>query len=418
MSSAYRDIWCGRIVKLQRSLCTVLVLSALFASVITAAGAASPASAAAVSGDSEADRAPLSRQEARLAKETSKAIEDHFHIVYDPAVKTRLDIIVSRLRPYLSRKLDYDIKVIDHEMINAFAIAGGQMYVSTGMLDFVKSDLELAGVIAHEMVHADRGHVVKQMERYNSVSLITLAAAVAAIAGGAGGAPIFLANTLQAAVMGHYSIEMEREADAFGIDVMVSAGYEPSGMLTLQERLKIEAMRHPQVDLGVYNTHPEHDERTAAAEKYMKEHGILPNRKLSLGLLRTSIRRSGEAHSRAESLFIDDVEIVRVASTDRASAAVRAFADKLDASLRLETPPFDIRVDHGVGGRAFYIGSKNVLSAADVPSLCIIEEKMDKVGEEELDIIRSRVLDALNAARRQHPLADLYSCMMMVPNNG
>lgn len=170
------------------------------------------------SGDVATEATP---QEIKIGKKGIEQIEKNWTILKNPVHQARVDTIVGRLKPYMERNLSYDVRIADHEMINAFALAGGTMYVTTGMLDFVKSDLELAGVIAHEMVHADRKHVITQMARNERMTLLAIAAIIASK--GEGGAMI-AANAVQVAVMGAYSIDIEKEADARGIDALVKAG--------------------------------------------------------------------------------------------------------------------------------------------------------------------------------------------------
>lgn len=363
-----------------------LVLSILaIVSLFFAAGAAEAAPA--VSSDDSVVSSDATAQETRLRRQTERAIAEHFNILHDPVKQTRVERIVERLRPYMERSLDYRVSIIDHEMVNAFAIAGGGMYVATGMLDFVRSDLELAGVIAHEMIHADRNHVIKQMARNQRMTLLALAAMIAS----KGNAPIMMAaNALQIAIMGQYSIDIERESDARGIDALGRAGYDPVGMLTLQERMQEESLKRPPINFGIYQTHPETKERIAAAEKYIEQSGRVVNRKLALGVLRTRVERSEDL-----TLLTMDGDVLLASSDDAAMDSYTEIAHRIDGDLRLETPPFDVRVEGSGTSRALYIGPRRIATARDA-------------GVGDPDILRSRIHDALTVARRTHPLADYF----------
>jgi hypothetical protein len=340
--------------------------------------------------ESESISYDVTPEEAKLARRGAEEVERAMRVIVDPALQARVEMIVGRLKPCMERNLPYDVKIVDHKMVNAFALAGGPIYVTTGMLNFAKTDLELAGVLAHEMAHADRKHIITQMARNDRMTLLALAAMIASRGKGAA---IIAANALQVAVMGAYSIDIEKEADAIGIQVLHRAGYNPTGMLTLQERLQEESLKRAQVDPGIYQTHPDIEERIAAAVKYMEDNGLPINRKYPLALLRTGT----EVISDDLCLTLDGQPIWRGADDDATKELFERAASLLWETLQLETAPYDIRVSDSPSGKALYIGGKKLASAGEVPE-----------GADTLDSLRQNILDALNTAKRSHPLADFF----------
>jgi len=350
----------------------------------------SSADAAAVSGDVDAPASgDMTKEEWKLARRGAEEIEKSLVVVHNPVLQARVDTIVNRLRPHMTRDLPYDAKILDWKIVNAFALAGGPMYVTTGMLDFVKTDSELAGVVAHEMAHADRKHVIAQMARNNRM---TIAAILIAIAGASEGsaAPMMLGGALQTVMMSTYSIEMEKEADAVGIDVMSRAGYNPAGMVTLQERLEVEKLKRPEF----FNpSHPEAKERIAAAVRYMEENDIPLHRKYALGLLRPEVRAaSGD-------IFLDlDGEAAWRGRDDAATAALfHRVANDLWMYLQLETAPYDVRVERLNNVAAFLIRGRTIAREDELPA-----------GADSLESLRQGVHDALTRSRRSHPLANYF----------
>lgn len=341
------------------------------------------------SSDDAVRHTDATQQEVKLGRRTHEAITEQFTFVADPIRRARVAAIVNRLTPFMERDLDYAYEVVEHEMANAFSIAGGRIYVTTGMLDFVRTDHELAGVIAHEMVHADRKHVILQMARNKRMTLLAIAAMIASKGHGAA---IMAANALQVAVMGAYSIDLEKEADGRGIDALARAGYEPVGMLTLQERMMEEAMHRPQIDWGIYQTHPDAKERIAAAERYIIDHGYKLDRKRSLGCLRTKVETNGDVCS----LMIDDTVIISADETSETMTALKSAADMIDNDLSLETAPFDVRVEIAGESRSLYIKSRRIISESVLPFGTTIDD------------VRARVHDALSKARSSHPLAEYF----------
>ena len=352
---------------------------------ITGAACAAPVP---VSGD--ATLYETTAEERKLAEKTEAEIVKHFQFTNNPVHRTRVEVIVNRLKPYMRRNLPYKAFIIDHKMINAFAIAGGNMYVSTGMLEFVRTDLELAGVIAHEMVHADRNHVIVQMARNERMTLLAI---LAAVASKGQGAAMLAASALQVAVMGSYSIDIEKEADALGIEALQRAGYNPVGMLTLQERLLEEDLKRPHFEMGIYQTHPDTDERIAAAAKYMDDHDIPVNRKYSLGLLRASV----DTVAGATVLKLDDEIVWRGEDDEPTRLLFKRVAGDLWKYLQLETIPYDIRAGSLGGEGALLVAGKVVVREAE------LLPGMDSLSE-----LRERIQSFLTSARRAHPMADYF----------
>lgn len=354
------------------------------------AGAVTAAPAAPSEHGEEPVSSDATPQELKLAKKSIEQIEKRWTVVKNPILQARVATIMRRLEPYMSRKLNYEVRIVDQEMVNAFSLPGGTMYVCTGMLDFVKTDLELAGVIAHEMAHADRKHVITQVARNNRMTLLGIAALIAS----RGQAPVLvMTEALQVAVMGAYSIDIEKEADAIGIDALVKAGFNPVGVLTLQERMDEESLKRAYFDPGIAQTHPDTKERIAAAAKYMADHRIPINRKYALGTLRMDVTAvSGDL-----ALTIDGVPVWRGRDDEPTKALLSRVAASLRELLQLETAPYDIRVEGEGRAAALLLEGKRIVASRELPA-----------GLEPLLSLREGIQRAMNASKRAHPLADYY----------
>lgn len=134
----------------------------------------------------------------------------------------------------LERPLPYNLKVIKDKNPNAFCIPGGTIYITTGMIKFVRSEDELAAVLSHELVHANRAHLVAQIERGQKV---TLAALVAELTGSKKGAARLLNRVAKATADSSASYEMEREADTLSLQILQRAGYSVNAPLSLMENI-------------------------------------------------------------------------------------------------------------------------------------------------------------------------------------
>lgn len=334
------------------------------------------------------------KREIKMGRKSVAEIEKHLPRVLNPSVEAKLSMIASRLIPHMQRDLEYEVRIIEMEQPNAFSLPGGMTYITTGMLDFLKSEDEIAAVLCHEFVHADRAHGIVQARRNNSLNLLTLAGLIAATQAGEGGAGIAaMAGGIQTAMMNTYSIDLEKEADAMGIDILYRAGYNPAAMLTMMERMNVERLKRAQYELGIYQTHPETAERVEAALEYLHKKGIDIQRKNVVQKLRVNV---SEEDGRAV-LRIDSTEFLSAPAGEDSRALLDKTAKKLDETLELELLPYDIRVSGLDGERSLVIGRKTVLREDELLP-----------GMPELPALRDRVMEAINRARSGGILTDYY----------
>ncbi len=160
---------------------------------------------------------------------------------------------------------DYRFYVVDDRDINAFAAPAGHIYVHTETILKARSASELAGVIAHEVGHVARRHIAQNYNRQRNAKLGTdiLAAGVGMMAGGAAGNLASMGGGMAAmAYLNSFGREAEMEADAFAVEVMPRAGYDPNGLVSFFEMLLQEegGRRGP----TFLSSHPATSDRIAA----------------------------------------------------------------------------------------------------------------------------------------------------------
>lgn len=158
-------------------------------------------------------------------------------------------------------------------------------------------------------------------------------------------------------------MSLKKEADARGIDIMYRAGYNPAAMLTTMERLQVERMKRAYVDPGIFQTHPEVEERVKAALKYMKDNGIEVDRKDVVRKLKTEVLvKDGRAV-----LMIDGKTFADLTAGDGSVEFLNEMKMRLDDTLALELAPYDVTV-HGVpGDQALIVKGRIVLSEKEMP---------------------------------------------------
>lgn len=133
----------------------------------------------------------------------------------------------------ISRKeINYDFHLIDAEMVNAFALPGGQIFVFRGLVDFVESEAELASILGHEITHVDARHCIESFQAEMAAEKVA-----GTVLGDdrwlAGMAMRFASRIIQ----GGYCQYQEFEADARGLKFSADAGYDPSAAEKVMQRL-------------------------------------------------------------------------------------------------------------------------------------------------------------------------------------
>lgn len=174
-----------------------------------------------------------------------------------------------------SHLADWEFKftVLDDESINAFTTGGGYVYVHRGLLTYLNSEAELAGVLGHEIGHVTARHPVRRQTRGVLASVLATGAAIAT----GNSAVAQLANLGATAWIQGYGRENEMEADRLGLEYATKTGYRPEAMAEVfrvfkaQETFEInrarEEGREPMIYHGVFSSHPAPDARAIQAAK-------------------------------------------------------------------------------------------------------------------------------------------------------
>lgn len=210
---------------------------------------------------------PLGR-EAELGKQAAEEIEREIGFVRDASMQEYVESIGQRIARVASRPdLTFQFRILDSPEPNAFALPGGYIYVSRGLLVLANSESELANVLAHEIAHVEKQHALARMDRAAQTNWLTTLGILAAAALGGGGDAIGAIQAANASAVAAYSREQEREADQLGQELSLRAGWDPRGMAdflrSLENRARFEqgASRYT----GFFDSHPSTPERVALA---------------------------------------------------------------------------------------------------------------------------------------------------------
>lgn len=159
----------------------------------------------------------------------------------------------------------------DPETINAFALPGGQIFITVGLLKRLKTEDQLAGVLGHEIGHVIGRHSAQQMAKDELTSGL-LGAAVAATSdpynSNNSGA---IAQYVGKMITMKYGRSDELEADKFGVKYMLESGYDPNDMIAVMEILK-EASGGADRPSEFQSTHPDPDHRIIEIKRALEQY--------------------------------------------------------------------------------------------------------------------------------------------------
>lgn len=142
----------------------------------------------------------------------------------------------------------------DSQTINAFALPGGQIFITAALFNKLKNEDQLAGVLGHEIGHVVGRHSTQQMAKTELVAGIAQGAGVAMSDGSSNGG-MQIARMVGNLVTMKYGREDETEADRLGVKFMIDAGYDPEAMIGVMQILKASAGGGRQAE--ILSTHPD-----------------------------------------------------------------------------------------------------------------------------------------------------------------
>ncbi len=197
--------------------------------------------------------------ELKLGQETDDEIVEEHGLYNDPRMTSYLNGICRSLGKFSHRpNLNYQLKVLDVAVVNAFAVPGGYVYFTRGILATLDNEAELAGVMGHEIGHIAARHTAQQLSR---AQLAQVGVAVFEVIPGLSG----LAELGAGMLFLRFSRDNEKEADRLGVEYSTKAGYDATQMATFFEVL--ERMNPGSDRSGLpswFSTHPSPEDRVQA----------------------------------------------------------------------------------------------------------------------------------------------------------
>lgn len=334
--------------------------------------------------------AMASLEERELGRKFLLEARGQLPLITDPAVTDYVNEIAARLVKQLgAQEFDYRFFVVQSGQLNAFAVPGGNIFIYSGLLARVKSDDELAGVLAHEIGHVHGHHIVRMQSQgwaWNAAALLgMLLTAVNPVLGAAG---IAAAQTAQL----KYSRDFEQEADYLGLRYATEAGYDPHALASFFKELLAQQRLNPTNVPAYMLSHPLTEERVSKVDSIIaSEHLKSPPGRPAAGPQLAEVRAVTRAIAEPTDLVVDEYRKAAEANPNDAQAQfllgrVYQIVGQAEAARRSLERARELgagdRVDRALG--SLYVDLKREQEAKDALSRWLSHHPEDATARLEL----------------------------------
>lgn len=300
-------------------------------------------------------------REAEIGKQASAEIEAEFPLVQDKDALDKLQTLVQTIAVVSETPdMKYTCKILQTKEVNAYSVPGGTIlpngeiepgafiYVTQGLLGFLRSDHELAAVLAHEVAHEAHHHALRQLEEYSRHSRDALLGALVGILIGRGdpyavGLTYLAGQLVQAAKTHSYTITLEREADLAALEYLSKTDYSPVGLLTFLERLDALGVTDPN-DMGIFQDHPTLVERTVYVSERLSEMSIPINRREVAGGEWAVIANAQEGELTRHRILIGDEVIFDPAPDEKCEQRALDALKNINQLLKEGLETYEVQV--------------------------------------------------------------------------
>lgn len=233
-----------------------------------------------------------------------QVLQQYGGTVGDPALERYVQTVGMRLKDVSElAEIDFTFTVLDSEIVNAFALPGGYVYVSRGLLALAEDEAEVAGVIGHEIGHVTARHGAARQTTGGLLSggLTILGVLAGAAIGGESGANLLgqLGQTAGYGLVQTYSRSQEYEADRLGVRYLDRAGYDPEASADFLEALGTNSQL--QAKLAGRS-----GQQTSAIDQFFSSHPNAPDRVARAR--ERAAERPGTGSARNRDAFLDQID--------------------------------------------------------------------------------------------------------------
>ena len=210
----------------------------------------------------------------KMGRQYAQMVDSSSKLISDPVITEYVNRIGQNLVRNSDAQVPFTFKVIDSDVINAFSLPGGFVYINTGIIMAADEEAELAGVMAHEIAHVCARHATRQMTRSQYAGLATIP--LIFVGGGIGYAVYNAAGLGLPIAFMSFQRSFEAEADYLGLQYDYKTGYDPQAFISFFEKVQAEEKKKPGFMDKTFSSHPQTPDRIEASQKEIAT--ILPAR--------------------------------------------------------------------------------------------------------------------------------------------
>jgi Zn-dependent protease with chaperone function len=204
---------------------------------------------------------PLLQGETAVGNGVVRGIKRQAELVEDPLVVNYVNTMGQKLAALAGRQeFTYEFYVLADDTLNAFALPGGKIFVSSGAITRARSEAELAGLLGHEIAHAVLSHSFLRLTQGTAIANITQLLPNQTVG-----------QVASAATISRYSRDMEREADVLGTRILAKSGYAADGLFNLSRTLEALERGRP-TPAAWLASHPATPERVRYLQGLIQRH--------------------------------------------------------------------------------------------------------------------------------------------------
>ncbi len=328
-------------------------------------------------------------KEQKLGKKLSEDIEKKYEVVEDLNQNSLITEIGNKLAKASEiKEMEFHFRILKEDGPNAFSIPGGYIYVTYDLFDYIQSDDELAGILAHEIAHVIHNHALKQTRDNTKFTLLTILGVLLT------GEPdvAILGKLTTVTFLNQYSREYEEEADLTALDLLIKTRYNPVGFLTFLERLYTREMFKPELHLGIFQTHPETENRINYVKDKLKERGIDIDRRATTDYLKVNTKYIFEESLCTGTISIDNIPILNLSFPIGHELYLKIIetAQNLDKFISINLVPYEINVSEEGTTSTLLIRNNKIISLDNSETAFI-----DKSSREVLTETQNKIRQAL-----------------------
>ena len=214
--------------------------------------------------------------EIALGKQLAQEVDRSAKFITDPVINEYVNRVAQNLVRNSDARVPFTVKVIDSDVVNAFALPGGFFYVDSGLVLRADTEAELAGPMAHEIAHVCARHGTKTATKGDITQIAMIPAMIFIPYTWAGYAIYQGMNFMIPLTFLKFTRDQERQADYLGTQYMWKAGYDPNAFVSFFEKVEAIEKKEPGTIPKVFATHPPTPDRVEAIQKEIET--ILPAR--------------------------------------------------------------------------------------------------------------------------------------------